>query len=199
MVGHRIVTLLTHSVRMKTEWILTKESFDALLAWLDTNPDAAARKYEQIRARLIKIFLCRGCLESEDLADETIDRVARRLNDIEATFTGDPARYFYGVANKIHLEYLRRKPMPRPPVSVDDTEQDSREYECLERCMQQLSPKNRELVLEYYQEERWAKIDHRKRLADQLGIALNALRIRACRIRASLLECVKNCVHTAAE
>lgn len=184
---------------MKREWILTKESFDTLLAWLDANPDAAARKYEQIRTRLIRIFLCRGCLESEDLADETIDRVARRLNDIEATFTGDPARYFYGVANKIHLEYLRRKPIPRPPVAVDETDQDAREYECLERCMQELSPKNRELVLEYYQEERWAKIDHRKRLADQLGIAVNALRIRACRIRASLQECVKNCVHTAAE
>jgi DNA-directed RNA polymerase specialized sigma24 family protein len=186
---------------MKTEWILTKESFDTLLAWLDANPEAAARKYEQIRTRLIRIFVCRGCLESEDLADETIDRVARRLNDIAATFTGDPARYFYGVANKIHLEYLRRKPIPPPPVPDDDTDtdQDAREYECLERCMQQLSPKNRELVLEYYQEERWAKIDHRKRLANQLGIALNALRIRACRIRASLLECVKNCVHTAAE
>src|ERR1044072_3090269 len=186
---------------MKTEWILTKESFDTLLAWLDANPEAAARKYEQIRTRLIRIFVCRGCLASEDLADETIDRVARRLNDIAATFTGDPARYFYGVANKIHLEYLRRKPIPPPPVPDDDTDtdQDAREYECLERCMQQLSPKNRELVLEYYQEERWAKIDHRKRLANQLGIALNALRIRACRIRASLLECVKNCVHTAAE
>lgn len=186
---------------MKREWILTKESFDALLAWLDANPDAAARKYEQIRTRLIKIFVCRGCLESEDLADQTIDRVARRLNDIEATFSGEPARYFYGVANKIHLEYLRRKrtPEPEPPVPDDDTDEDAREYECLERCMEQLTPKNRELVLEYYQEERWAKIEHRKRLADQLGIALNALRIRACRIRASLLECVQNCVRTAAE
>jgi DNA-directed RNA polymerase specialized sigma24 family protein len=185
---------------MKTEWILTKESFDTLLAWLDTDPDAAARKYEQIRTRLIKMFMCRGCLESEDLADETIDRVARRLNDIQATFTGDPTRYFYGVANKIHLEYLRRKPVPQPPVAVDDTDdEDPREYECLEQCMQQLSPKNRELVLEYYQEERSAKIDHRKLLADQFGIAMNALRIRACRIRASLLECVKNCVHTPAE
>ena len=184
---------------MNREWILTKESFDGLLAWLDANPDAAARKYEQIRTRLIKIFVCRGCLESEDLADKTIDRVARRLNDIKATFTGDPARYFYGVANKIHLEYLRRKRMPQPPIPVDESDQDAREYDCLERCMQQLSPKNREVVLEYYQEERSAKIEHRKRLADQLGIALNALRIRACRIRASLLECVKNCVHTAAE
>lgn len=182
---------------MKKEWVLTKESFDALLAWLDANPDAAASKYEHIRSRLIKIFVCRGCLEPEDLADETMDRVARRLNDIEPTFAGDPARYFYGVANKIHLEYLRRKPVPQLPVQGDEVDQDGREYECLERCMTKLSPDNRELVLQYYQEERRAKIDHRKRLADRLGIAVNALRIRACRIRASLLACVQECVHGA--
>lgn len=182
---------------MKKDWTLTKESFEALLAWLDPNPEIAAGKYEHIRARLIKIFVCRGCLESEDLADETIDRVTRRLGDIEPYFVGDPARYFYGVANKIHLEYLRRKPIPEPPPAFDDTDHDEREYECLERCMQNLSADNRELVIQYYQEERRAKIDHRKRLADQLGIALNALRIRACRIRASLLECVQKCVHAA--
>lgn len=178
---------------MKKDWVLTKDSFEALLRWLDPIPDSAAYKYEQIRTRLIKIFVCRGCLNPEDLADETIDRVAGRLSDIEQTFAGDPARYFYGVANKIHLEYLRRKPAPPiPPAAQPDD--DEREYECLERCMQQLSETNRELVLQYYQEERQAKIDHRKRLAEQFGIAVNALRIRACRIRASLLECVKACV-----
>ena len=63
--------------------------------------------------------------------------------------------------------------------------------------MQQLTVANRELVLQYYQEEKQAKIDHRRRLAEQLGIALNALRIRAHRIRASLQECVQNCVQEA--
>jgi DNA-directed RNA polymerase specialized sigma24 family protein len=182
---------------MKKDWALTKESFDALLAWLDADPDIAADKYERIRARLVKIFVCRGCFDSEDLADETIDRVAGRLNDIEPTFTGDPARYFYGVANKIHLEHMRRKPVPPPPPVADDTDDDERDYECLERCMQKLSPDNRELVIQYYQEDQRAKIDHRKRLADQLGIAVNALRIRACRIRASLFACVQECVHGA--
>lgn len=186
----------------KKEWVLTKESFDALLSWLDTNPECAALKYEQIRAKLIKLFECRGCLEPEVLADETIDRVARRLNDIEPTFVGDPARYFFGVANKIYMEYLRSKrvPQPPPPPPLDDVEEeeDVREYECLERCMEKLSADNRELVLQYYQEERQAKIDHRKHLADELGIAVNALRIRACRIRASLFECVQKCVHSVA-
>src|SRR5256885_10310944 len=120
---------------MKKEWVLTRESFEALLAWLDADPEAAARKYEQIRTRLIKIFVCRGCSEPEDLADETIDRVARRVPDIEPTFTGEPARYFYGVANKIHLEYLRRKPpppLPTPAPSDDDEDQDQPQSQCLD-------------------------------------------------------------------
>jgi len=181
---------------MRSNWALTKDSFDALLAWLDPNRESAACKYEAIRTRLVKLFVCRGCGESEDLADETIDRVARRLSDIQSSFTGDPARYFYGVANKIHLEYIRRRPLSTPPPTENEPE-DEREYECLERCMQKLSSSNRELVLQYYQEERSAKIDHRKRLADQLGIAVNALRIRACRIRALLFDCVQKCVNEA--
>lgn len=81
---------------------------------------------------------------------------------------------------------------------MDDTEDIEREYECLERCMQKLTPDNRQLVLQYYQEEKRAKIDHRRQLAEQLGIALNALRIRAHRIRASLQECVQTCLREAA-
>jgi DNA-directed RNA polymerase specialized sigma24 family protein len=184
---------------MKKEWVLTQESFDALLAWLDPNRDVAAKKYETIRTRLIKIFSCRGCLEAEDLADETINRVTSKLPEIHETFSGEPARYFYGVGNKIHLEYSRRKPrsMPLEPAQ-ENRDEVEREYQCLERCLDKLTPDSRELVLEYYREEKQAKIVHRRRLAEQLGIAVNALRIRAHRIRASLQDCVRNCVHAAA-
>lgn len=182
---------------MKKEWILTQDSFEALLDWLDPNRDVAGQKYEIIRSRLIKIFACRGCFEAEDLADETINRVTSKLKEIEGSFFGERARYFYGVANKIHLEYLRRKPPP-PPLPRPDSNEIEQEYDCLERCLQRLTPNNRDLVLQYYREERQAKIDHRRRLAEQLGIALNALRIRAHRIRASLQDCVRDCVNEAA-
>jgi DNA-directed RNA polymerase specialized sigma24 family protein len=182
---------------MNKDWVLTQESFDALLAWLDPAREEAGRKYEEIRLRLIKVFTCRGCFEPEDLADETINRVSKKLREIETDYSGDPARYFYGVANKVHLESLRRKPIPIPPVRSEESDDIEKEYECLERCIQRLTPNNRALVLQYYQEEKRAKIDHRKDLAEQLGIALNALRIRAHRIRASLQECVQNCLNEA--
>lgn len=179
---------------MNKNWVLTHESFEALLAWLDADREEAGRKYENIRRRLIKIFACRGCCAPEDLADESINRVTSKLEGIENSFRGDPALYFYGVANKVHLEYLRRRPTPPLPPPREDTDNIEKEYACLEKCIQELTPANRELVLQYYQEDKRAKIEHRKQLADQLGIALNALRIRAHRIRTALQQCVRSCV-----
>lgn len=180
---------------MNKEWVLTQEAFDQLLLWLDPDRSRAGKRYEEIRRRLIKIFTCRGCHEAEDLADETINRVTLKVAEIATTYVGDPALYFYGVAQKVHLEYVRKRPVsatiPVPSNSSDELEP---EFKCLEQCMEMLSKNQCELVLEYYQEDKRAKINHRKELAEKMGIALNALRIRAHRIRTILQECVKNCM-----
>jgi DNA-directed RNA polymerase specialized sigma24 family protein len=186
---------------MKRDWNLTPESFELLLEWFDPDRNQAGEKYEKIRLRLIKIFTCRGCCEADYLADETINRVTARLGEIVKTYSGDPALYFYGVAQKVHLEYMRKKTavhessevLQSAPLAETATEIEE-EYACLERCMGKLPIENRRLVLEYYQEEKRAKIDHRKKLAEQLGIAVNALRIRAHRIRLQLQECVQHCL-----
>lgn len=183
---------------MKKDWVLKQEDFDALLGWLDPNRETAALKYETVRLRLIKIFACRGCSEAEDLADETINRVTSKLPDIQPGFEGDPARYFYAVAKKILLEHSRPKTAPPPPLAESDDQETELMYQCLELCLEKLTPVNRELVLGYYQEEKHAKIENRKILAAQLGIALNALRIRAHRIRAWLQLCVKQSLQEAA-
>lgn len=188
----------TSSPQSKKEWLLTQEAFDELLGWLNPDREQAGSRYEQIRLRLIKIFACRGCVEPEELADETINRVIRKLPEIKETYEGDPALYFYGVAQKVHLEYTRRKPIPADlPSQPEPRAEVEREYECLERCMQKLTPENREFVIRYYQDEKRAKIDNRRELAERLGIALNAVRIRAHRIRATLHECVRQCLGEA--
>ena len=189
---------------MKKEWVLTQDAFETLLNWLDSDRDQAGRKYEEIRLRLIKIFTCRGCLEAEDLADETINRVSLKAGDLSETYEGNPSLYFYGVAQKVQLEYARK---PRPIESdlnrfADNSRQSSSyvpantevDYQCLDECLEKLSAENRLLVLEYYQHEKQGKIDHRKRLADELGIAVNALRIRAHRIRRTLQQCLQQCL-----
>jgi RNA polymerase sigma factor (sigma-70 family) len=191
---------------MKKEWVVTQQAFDDLLDWLDADRDSAGTKYENIRLRLIKIFTCSGCCEADDLADETINRVTAKVGDIAESYSGDPALYFYGVAQKVRLEYLRKKPpvqessqagrepgdqTARASEPADEVEH---EYACLEQCMDHLPSENRRLVLEYYREEKRAKIEHRQKLADQLGIAVNALRIRAHRIRSQLQQCVQSCL-----
>lgn len=175
---------------------VTQAAFDSLLAWLDPDRELAAAKYEQIRRRLIKLFTCRGRHDAEELADETINRVTVKAPEVAREYVGDPSLYFYGVAQKVLLESLRKRP-PQPyvpPPDPDESEETEREFDCLERCMQGLTPESRELVLDYYRNDRRAKIDHRRELAARRGIGQNALRIRVHRIRATLQECVRACL-----
>lgn len=182
-------------VSQKKSRTLSQEPFDKLLAWLDRDREGAGRKYEEIRHKLMKFFSCRGCPVSEELTDQTIDRVANKMSEIAESYTGEPALYFYGVARNIYLEYLKKNstPQPRPilPEPADDVEQ---VYACLDQCLGQLPPDGRELILGYYEGDRAMKIKHRKDIALRLGIPVNALRIRAHRIRVGLQECLRRCV-----
>jgi DNA-directed RNA polymerase specialized sigma24 family protein len=184
--------------RQRTKWELNQESFESLLRWLSPDREQAGRRYEDIRGRLIKIFGARGCAEPDLLADETINRVAKRVEEISQTYEGEPALYFYGVANKIHMEQLRKqKPIerlpPPVPVSVPDSDYYEQEYVCLESCIGHLPARSRDLVLQYYEHETQEKIVQHQRLAERLGIGLNALRIRAHRARLVLRKCIINC------
>lgn len=182
---------------MKKNWELSQEVFDALLTWLDPDREQAALKYEKIRGGLIKFFTTRGVLDPEDLADETINRVAHKLTIIEKDFSGDPEPYFYRVAKYVSLEYLRRKLPQAMPPSPTDPNQVELEYNCLERCIGRLSKENRDLLLQYHSADVRKETELRRALADELGIAPNALRIRVHRVRQTLKECVGKCVERA--
>jgi DNA-directed RNA polymerase specialized sigma24 family protein len=189
--------LLPHSKYMsaaKTLHILKQEEFDRLLNWLDPEPEQAGLTYEKIRWRLVAILASRGCTCPEELADETIDRVARRVIDIQDSYVGDQATYFLGVMNNVHHEYLKRPMMPRPPEPDDDVETKERTYLCLEKCLDKLSPNSRQMIEQYYAEDGRAKIDLRKRIAAELGIGLSTLRLRALRIRDKLQTCIDQCL-----
>lgn len=179
---------------MRKNWAISEQSFESLLEWLDSDREQAGIRYEQIRSKLIQFFSGRSHSEAEALADETINRVASRLGEIKNQVYGERSRYFYGVARKVQMEYLRRKRPQAPPESATDVDRVEIEYKCLEECIAKLSPENRELVLGYYQADGREKINQRKLLAEKLGIAPNALRIRAYRIRAALQKCLEKCV-----
>jgi len=175
---------------------LEQADFDRLLSWLDPDPELAGNRYEKIRRRLIAILASRGCHVPEDLADETIDRVARRVINIRATYVGDPAIYFLGVMNNVHHEYLKR-PAPRLPIAPpDESEAKERAHLCLDKCLEGLAPHARQIIERYYTADKRAKIDLRKRIAHELNLTAANLRLRALRIRAKLQVCIDNCLET---
>ena len=65
---------------------INKENFKKLLKWLDSDEEKAAERYGHIHRALIKYFNAAGCSDSEELADETIDRMVgqiKKLNNYE--------------------------------------------------------------------------------------------------------------------
>jgi RNA polymerase sigma factor (sigma-70 family) len=196
---------------LKKDWVLNQQAFDALLVSLDRDRERAGTRYEQIRHALITFFECRGSGAPEDHADDTITRVARRLLEGQPIQIDKAASYFYGVARNVlkeHWESRRRSPIslksqPLALGSVDSQRRDEQSSEhqlrdqrldCLERCVAELPATDQELIRQYYQGESGVKIENRRRQAERLGIPINALRIRALRIREKLEECVERCV-----
>lgn len=186
---------------MARDWSLTQESFETLLAWLDSERETAGQKYERIRHRLIKIFHGRGCPNAEDLADETINRVAGKIKELKEPYQGDPALYFYGIAQKVCLEAVRKKPKTETnpnPSYTPELNEFSDEYflqrNCLNRCLVKLSHEERQIVTQYYASEERTNIDHRHHLAERFGLTPNNLRVRAFRIRQRLQRCAQDCV-----
>jgi DNA-directed RNA polymerase specialized sigma24 family protein len=163
-------------------------NFDKLLGWLGPNSEAAGRKYEDNRGRLIVMFRSRRCVFAEDLADATFERVAQKLAYLTESFTGDPALYIYGVAKKIYLEYQRK--IRAAPTNSDFFYQPSADNEdlenmllCLDEALSAIPRSDCELILSYYSGSKRNKIIQRRVLAQQFGLRPNALRLRVFRIR----------------
>ena len=185
---------------------LTPESFEILLSQLGPDRDQAGERYETIRRKLIRLFEWRGCAAPEDLADETINRVARRIAEGVELHSAEPYGYFCGVAHLLFKEVLRRAAREHRaldssgemlfptalPVVADDEPDDPRLH-CLRQCLAALPNDQRDLVLQYHQGE--SNIRHRKALSQELGIPMNALRIRVHRVRRKLEACLDDCLH----
>jgi DNA-directed RNA polymerase specialized sigma24 family protein len=203
--SHDFQFLLARLARRTVQWSatsgkhmgnreITQEAFDRLLSWLDPDRSRAGERYETLRRKLVTIFAARGGAVPEEMADDCINRVIQKIPEVIDKYEGAPEFYFYGVAKIIVLEWNRRERPVELPAMADNLPEIEGHYACLEKCLGQLAESSRELVLEYYQQDKRAKINHRVALAKRLGIAANALRIRAHRIRQVLEKCVLQCI-----
>src|SRR5262245_31590503 len=92
-----------HKAEAKSTWRLTEGAFHGLLRWLDEGADSDGERYLEMRRRLVLYFDRKNCRAPDELADETLNRVARRLEE-EGSITSDsPAHYCYIVARYVLL------------------------------------------------------------------------------------------------
>ena len=182
------------------------ESFDEILAWLGADRDVAGERYVQLRHDLAKFFTWRQCADPDGMTDEVFDRVAKKVHEVRPIYKGDPRLYFRAVANNLIKENFKKVktqvPLddvdPPAPPTVGITEETIDIEDCLQSCLQKLDSEKRKVILAYYAKEKQEKIDHRHELAQQFGISIEALRVRAFRIRASIEKCIANCLEQKA-
>jgi DNA-directed RNA polymerase specialized sigma24 family protein len=191
----------------KQEWLPTETVLNKFLDALSPDREKSAAEYEKLRTRLIRFFEWRRCSLPETRADQTIDRVMRKLD--EGRVITNLMGFVFAVARRVAKEDWRED----HPSSLNDDEssipdaltadplkkleieeEPDRQLICFDNCLERMLPKWRNLILSYYKEDGRAKIDWRKQLAKQMGISLNVLRIRAHRIRKSLEQCIENCL-----
>lgn len=199
---------------MREERVLTEHGFSRLLEWLDDGgADTKGGSYLEIRRRLVAYFDRRNRPRPDELADETLNRIARTLETDGAIEVRPPARYCYVTARFVLLEDVRRRehstvPLETPrgtpivarrltvvpnPADEDEAATKERRLACLEHCLDGLKPDQRDLIVDYHRDARREKIERRRGLAERFGISMNALAIRACRIRDALEACVEGC------
>ena len=77
-------------------------------------------------------------------------------------------------------------------VEIKDEDVDPR-LDCFRSCLSKLPPEQRRLIVDYYRADERSRIEQRKVLAVALQIPLNALRIRAHRLRSQLGSCITEC------
>ncbi|MCI0485987.1 MAG: hypothetical protein L0229_05255 [Blastocatellia bacterium] len=189
----------------RKDWILTGEAFEKLLALFDPDPDIAAIRYEEMRHRLRKFFQCNGINDPDEHVDETFDRAARKID--EGIEIQNPTAYLIGIARFVLKEYrasresktegIEREIPDVATADPDDDEDDDdidERLECLEGCTVNLTPRERERVVDYYSGEKREKINNRIRLAREEDITLGNLRVRMHRLRERLEKCILECM-----
>lgn len=178
---------------MKKE--VTRERFEGFLDWLSPERDRAGEQYERLRFRLCTFFSQRQCGFADELADETINRVILKSSEEKIE---NKIAYCYGVARNVYRESLRKD---RPHLDIDEVtvaakapEEPSFSRECLDKCLEKLSPDNRNLLLDYFSEAKLAKIELHRRLSKGLQTTQTALRMRVMRTKQKLKICVQECM-----
>jgi DNA-directed RNA polymerase specialized sigma24 family protein len=185
--------------RANTPERLTEQTLERLLVRLGPDRDTAAREYAALHQRLVEYFDRRGSFAADALADQTLDRLAVKLQD--EAIQNVPA-FCHAVARNVLHEWERAQAGEGAALAElasrrrlpDGSKDREAEEACLALCLEELPPVNRELIAVYYQGVGRTYLRERKELAARFGMTYPALKARAHRIRALLEVCLEGCL-----
>ncbi|MBX7173019.1 MAG: sigma-70 family RNA polymerase sigma factor [Pyrinomonadaceae bacterium] len=186
----------------QSRWQLNQDAFDGLLAQLSTDRKTAGEKYLLLRKNLVRFFETRKIFGAEEATDEVLDRLAKKIQSGE--IIDKLTNYASGIARLVALENYKKPAFEELPVDLKasqpfflpfpgDSEEKESRLNCLEKCLNELSDENRQIVIAYYEGDGSDKIENRKKLGAKLGIPQNALCKRIIRLREKLESCVSKC------
>lgn len=169
-------------------------TFYRLLEALDRHPGRAAERYVLLARRLATFFETRGAYRPDECADRTLEIAGRRLAGGEQV--DNISAYCEGIARLLLMESRRRRERDRAVLQELAAGRRHREpqeehRDNFDRCLESLPERSRELILAYYGGVGGGRSADRRELADRLGIPLNALRIRAHRVRAKMETAIR--------
>jgi DNA-directed RNA polymerase specialized sigma24 family protein len=184
----------------KKNWKINQAAFDGLLTAFDAQDrERAGAEYEKIRIRLIRFFEWRGSDSPEEMADETLNRIARKIEEGETI--RNLSSFISGVARNVLREFYdeqarERKNLARFAEEENrfEPEEEDRRMPCFRECLDALPEAESRLLIDYYNQTDVPKIKQRRELAAKMGETANALRIRAHRIRQKLDKCIEGCL-----
>jgi len=156
-----------------------------LLARLSPDPVQAWQAYAHLRLALLTYFRNSRCSDAEQLADETLDRLAEKPDDYEITSV---AEFAFGIARNVRREAIRAAALQSSTGQCDEIRNGEPSLEdaivsqidmeqklsCLKRCMEALPPEERQLFQEYHRDESAGLDEHRQRLAEVRGLSWTA-------------------------
>jgi DNA-directed RNA polymerase specialized sigma24 family protein len=148
------------------------------LGLFSADPEIAEREYADLRKRLVRFFQWNRTDDAEDLADETLFRVFRSLQE-GRELSGSLQQYAHGIAKYVVKERRVRKaeelPESAPAHDAGESLSVTERTLLAAELLSKLSKDDRSLLTSYF-------VEDRNEAAARFGLSGAALRLRVHRI-----------------
>ena len=178
------------------------DPYTEFIRLLSEDPQVGEERYLELRSKLVRLFRVKRLSDAETLADETLHRAAISCHKNNLDLQNVQA-WCFGIASRIAQEKYREIRRHEPDYdfsreedkSEPDQPAEDERLDCLRECLSRLAPADRQMVIDYYNDEIKAS-ENRRRMAEQLKLKENTLRKQTARLRDKLRDCTQRCLTT---